>query len=41
MLKKTLKINGINRIVVAASDASLADVLREQLGLDRHQGGLW
>jgi len=33
MLKKTLKINGINRIVVAASDASLADVLREQLGL--------
>ncbi|MCG6878218.1 MAG: molybdopterin-dependent oxidoreductase [Deltaproteobacteria bacterium] len=33
MLKKTLKINGINRIVLAASDASLADVLREQLGL--------
>ena len=33
MLKKTLKINGVNRIVVAASDASLADVLREQLGL--------
>jgi len=33
MLKKTLKINGINRIVVAASDASLADLLREQLGL--------
>ncbi len=33
MLKKTLKINGINRIVVAASDESLANVLREQLGL--------
>ena len=33
MLKKTLKVNGINKIVLAASDESLATVLREQLGL--------
>ena len=33
MLKKTVRINGINRIVAAASDESLANVLREQLGL--------
>ena len=33
MIKKTLNINGINRTVVAASDESLANVLRGQFGL--------
>jgi len=33
MLKKTLKINGVTKTVIAASDASLASVLREQVGL--------
>ena len=33
MLKKTLRINGINKVVIAASDESLANVLRGQLGL--------
>ena len=33
MLKKTLKINGVCKTVVAASDESLANVLRGQLGL--------
>ncbi len=33
MLKKTLKINGINRTVIAPPDESLANVLRRQLGL--------
>ena len=33
MLKKTLKINGNSKVVIAASDESLANVLREQLGL--------
>ncbi|MGD8389613.1 MAG: molybdopterin-dependent oxidoreductase [Desulfobacteraceae bacterium] len=33
MNKKTLKVNGIDRTVVAASEESLANVLRGQLGL--------
>ena len=33
MIKKTLKINGMPKTVVAASDESLANVLRGQLGL--------
>ena len=33
MLKKTLKINGVNKTDIAASDESLANVLRKQLGL--------
>ena len=33
MIKKTLKINGINRTIIAAADESLANVLRQQLGL--------
>jgi aldehyde oxidoreductase len=33
MIKKTLKVNGIDKIIVARSDDTLADVLREQLGL--------
>ena len=33
MIKKTLKVNGINRTVIAASDESLANVLRGQFGL--------
>ncbi|KMY67669.1 aldehyde oxidoreductase [Desulfocarbo indianensis] len=33
MLKKTLEINGLKKIVVAAGDESLANVLRGQLGL--------
>ncbi len=33
MVKRTLKINGINRMVVASSDESLANVLRGQFGL--------
>jgi aldehyde oxidoreductase len=33
MIKKTLKINGVDKIIVARSDESLANVLREQLGL--------
>ena len=33
MLKKTLKINGVTKTVVAASNEPLANVLREQLGL--------
>jgi aldehyde oxidoreductase len=33
MIKKTLNINGVDKVVVARSDDSLADVLREQLGL--------
>ncbi|MFH1156936.1 MAG: molybdopterin cofactor-binding domain-containing protein [Pseudomonadota bacterium] len=33
MIKKQLLVNGVNRTVIAPSDASLATVLREQLGL--------
>ncbi|MBN2124447.1 MAG: 2Fe-2S iron-sulfur cluster binding domain-containing protein, partial [Deltaproteobacteria bacterium] len=33
MIKKTLQVNGITKTVVAASDESLANVLRGQLGL--------
>ncbi|MEW6265541.1 MAG: molybdopterin-dependent aldehyde oxidoreductase [Thermodesulfobacteriota bacterium] len=33
MIKKTLKVNGINRMVIADADDSLAAVLREQFGL--------
>ncbi len=33
MLKKTLNVNGVARMVVAPSDESLANVLRGQLGL--------
>jgi aldehyde oxidoreductase len=33
MIKRTIKVNGVNKVVVAASDASLASVLREQMGL--------
>jgi aldehyde oxidoreductase len=33
MIKKTLKINGINQVVISAPEALLANVLREQLGL--------
>jgi aldehyde oxidoreductase len=33
MIKKTLKINGVDKVIVARSDESLANVLREQLGL--------
>ncbi|NTV59023.1 MAG: 2Fe-2S iron-sulfur cluster binding domain-containing protein, partial [Deltaproteobacteria bacterium] len=33
MIKKTLKINGVDKIIVARSDESLANVLREQLSL--------
>ena len=33
MIKKTLNVNGVNRMVLAESGASLADVLRAQMGL--------
>jgi aldehyde oxidoreductase len=33
MIKKTLKINGVYKVIVARSDDTLANVLREQLGL--------
>lgn len=33
MLKKSVMINGVPRIIVAEADASLADILRGQLGL--------
>lgn len=33
MIKKSMNVNGVPRDVVVASDASLAEVLREQLGL--------
>jgi aldehyde oxidoreductase len=33
MLKKTLKVNGVDKVIAARSDDTLADVLREQLGL--------
>jgi len=33
MIKCTLNVNGVPRMVIAAADASLANVLREQLGL--------
>lgn len=33
MIKKTLRINGVDKFVVARAGDSLADVLREQLGL--------
>ena len=33
MVKKTLKINGIARTVIASADESLANVLRQQFGL--------
>lgn len=33
MIKKTLKVNGVDKVIVARSDDTLANVLREQLGL--------
>jgi aldehyde oxidoreductase len=33
MIKRTVKVNGVDRIVVASADDSLANVLRGQLGL--------
>ncbi len=33
MIKKTLRINGVDKVIVARSDDTLANVLREQLGL--------
>ncbi len=33
MIKRNVNLNGINKIVVADPEASLADVIREQLGL--------
>lgn len=33
MIKKTINVNGVNRTVIAAGDETLANVLREQLGL--------
>jgi aldehyde oxidoreductase len=33
MIKKTLKINGVDKVVVARAGDTLADVLRDQLGL--------
>ena len=33
MEKKVLKVNGVPRTVIATSETSLADVLREQLGI--------
>ncbi|SKA66794.1 molybdopterin-dependent aldehyde oxidoreductase [Desulfobaculum bizertense] len=33
MLKRTLKVNGVERMVIVEQDKSLADVLRENLGL--------
>jgi aldehyde oxidoreductase len=32
MIKKTLRINGVDKVIVARSDDTLANVLREQLG---------
>jgi aerobic-type carbon monoxide dehydrogenase small subunit (CoxS/CutS family) len=37
MIKKMLNVNGVNRMVIAASDNSLANVLRSQLGLTGDQ----
>ncbi len=33
MIKRNISINGINKLVVADPEVSLADVLRGQLGL--------
>ena len=33
MIKRTLKVNGVDRIVIASAEESLANVLRGQLGL--------
>jgi len=33
MIKRTVNVNGVNRIVIASADESLANVLRGQLGL--------
>ncbi len=33
MIKKTINVNGVNRMVIVPADESLADVLRNQLGL--------
>jgi aldehyde oxidoreductase len=33
MVKKTININGVNRTIIAPADETLANVLREQLGL--------
>ncbi len=33
MLKKVLKINGVNRTIIVNPEISLADVLRKQLSL--------
>ena len=33
MIKKTLKVNGVTKTLVTASDEPLANVLRGQLGL--------
>ncbi|NLT21666.1 MAG: molybdopterin-dependent oxidoreductase [Syntrophorhabdus sp.] len=33
MIKKTINVNGVNRTIIAPADETLANVLREQLGL--------
>jgi len=33
MIKRTIKVNGVNRLVIAPADESLANVLRQQMGL--------
>jgi aldehyde oxidoreductase len=33
MIQRSIKINGVNRVVIASPDESLANVLRQQLGL--------
>ena len=40
MDKKVLKVNGVPKTVIVDPEASLADVLREQLGLTGSEGGL-
>ena len=38
MQKMVLNVNGVNRFVIVDPESSLADVLRQQLLSDRHEG---
>lgn len=40
MIKRTINLNGVNKMILADPEASLADVIRGQLGLTGITGWL-
>ena len=41
MIKKTLNVNGIDRVLIIDQESLLCDVLRKTIATDRYEGRLW